>query len=483
MGGAANSPAPLFFGELMKIWDSASGLPEKIDTGESLLKKANELHLANNFDEAEKVYGQLLEQNYNNKGLMASLGSLYVQSHRWGLGIHFLQTAVDLGLTEPDAYTNLAIAYQRSGQYDKAKGFYEKSIEKDTTPEALTNYSGMFVEAGQAEKSIELCERAIKEKPDLAIAHWNLGLALLGEGIWDRAWDEHEWGLVPGGLRENRSVLPLPVWDGTPGRTVLLYGEQGLGDEIMFASMIPDLLRTNQIVLECHPRLETLFKRAFPSIPVYGTREATEVTWAYDHNMDYRLATGSLGKFFRRSKDSFPGIPYLNVEPLPKGDKFRIGISWIGGGNKMGRVQKRSVPLSWWKPILDIPGIEFVSLQYTDDREELDLMEALGYEIKRMDEVKARDYYETARLVASCDLVISICTSVVHLAGALGVRCWVLCPHFPAWRYQSKGPMPWYKSVRLYRSPAVEQQAWRAVIDRIADDLAELMDVGARRVA
>src|SRR3990167_623056 len=228
----------------------------------------------------------------------------------------------------------------------------------------------MFVEAGQPEKCIELCERAIKEKPELAIAHWNLGLALLGEGIWARAWYEHEWGLVPGGLREDRSVLPIPMWDGTPGKMVLLYGEQGLGDEIMFASMIPDLLKNNKVILECHPRLETLFKKAFPSIPIYGTREATEVEWAFNHNMDYRLAMGSLGKFLRRSRDAFPGTPYLKADALPKGNKFRVGISWIGGGAKMGRVQKRSVPLSWWKPILNIPGIEFISLQYTQDKEE-----------------------------------------------------------------------------------------------------------------
>src|SRR3989304_671198 len=88
---------------------------------------------------------------------------------------------------------------------------------------------------------------------------------------------------------------------------------------------------------------------------------------------------------------------------------------------------------------------------------------------------KATDYYETARLVKSCDLVISICTSVIHLAGALGVPCWVMTPRWPAWRYQNTGPMPFYRSVRLYRSPDVVQEAWHPVIAKIAYDLEEKM--------
>lgn len=459
----------------MKVWDSSSGTPEKVDTGETLLEKAHALHLADKFSEAEAIYGQLMEQNYKNGGLMATLGSLYIQQQKWGLGIHFLQSAVDVGLKEPDAYANLALGYQRSGQYEKARFYYEKSIEGDTTPAALTNYSGMFIEAGKPEKCIELCERAIKEEPNLPVAHWNLALALLGEGQWERAWQEHEWGLKPGCLREDRIVLDLPLWDGTPGKTVLVYGEQGLGDEIMFASMINDLQKTNKVILECHKRLETLFKNAFPGVTVHGTREDSQIEWAYDEPIHYRIAIGSLGKFFRNSKESFPGTPYLKSDSLPKGNKFRIGISWKGGGAKLGRVQKRSVPLTWWKPILDAgQDVEFVSLQYGKGKEEdLDMMDALGYDIKRFVESDAKDYADVAKLVASCDLVITICTSVVHLAGALGVPCWVITPKYPAWRYQNQGPMPWYRSVRLYRSPSVEQAAWRPVIDRIAEDLSE----------
>lgn len=459
----------------MKVWDSASGKPEKVDTGDDIIKRAHTEHLAGRFDEAEKLYSQLLEQNHDNAGLMATLGSMYVQWFKWGLGIHFLEAAMAKGLQEPDAYTNLAIGYQRSGQYEKARGFYEKSIEGDATPEALTNYSGMFIEAGKAQECIEMCEKAIAKNPNIPVAHWNLALALLGEGQWDRAWDEHEAGLTIKGMREDRAVVDVPWWDGTEGKTVLVYGEQGLGDEIMFASVIPDLLKTNKVVIECHARLETLFKKSFPGVPVYGTRFDQEVSWPSEHKIDYRIASGSLGKFFRRSREAFPGTAYLKADPLPKGEKLRVGISWMGGGAKMGRVQKRSIPLTWWKPILNVPDVEFVSLQYSDNDDDIDVVNALGYDIKKAPEAKERDYYETARLVDSCDLVISVCTSVIHLAGALGVPCWVMTPTFPAWRYQNKGPMPWYRSVRLYRSPLPNQDAWKAVVDKVGLDLQSLV--------
>lgn len=445
------------------------------DKGDELWKRAQALHLEDKFVEAEEIYAQLLEQNHDNAGLLATLGSLYLQVQRHGLAIHFLEAAVAKGLKQADVYTNLGLSYNQSGQRDKAKVYFEASIKDDPTPEALANYSALFVESGENEKCVALCERAIEGNKELSLAHWNLSLSLLSDGVWERGWDEYEWGLKAVKCREDRKTIDVPMWNGEPG-TVLLYGEQGLGDEIMFASMLPDILKTNKVVFECHKRLETLFKKSF-DLPIYGTREAHENTWAEAHKIAYRLPIGSLGKFYRRSRESFPGVPYLKADALPKGNKFRVGISWTGGGAKMGRVIKRSVPLSMWKTILNVPNVEFVSLQYTDCKDDLDLMGALGYSINVMDDYARNiDYYETARLVASCDLVISVCTSVVHLAGALGVPCWVITPRWPAWRYQNQGGMPWYRSVRLYRQPEPKPDAWRPVIERIGLDLDDLVN-------
>lgn len=439
-----------------------------------LWEQACALHLQEKFDEAEAIYVQLLEQNHDNAGLMATLGSLYVQTGKVGLGIHFLEEAIKGGLKQTDVFTNLGLGYKRAGQIKKARQYFDESIKEEPSPESLANYSGLLIESGQGEKCIKMCEQAIQEKPELPVAHWNLALCLLSDGIWGRGWDEHEWGLKAKGVREDRAVLNVPIWDGRSSGTVLVYGEQGMGDEIMFVSMLPDLLKTNKVIFECYPRLETLFKRSFPGVTFYGTRESRSVEWAHKHKIDYRIPVGSLGQFYRRSSESFPGIHYLDAEAAPKGDKFRVGVSWKGGGAKMGRILKRSIPLSWWKPILSTPNVEFVSLQYGQGKEEeLGVVRALGYDVKSLPEVDEFDYYETARLVKSCDLVISICTSIVHLAGALGVPCWVMTPKYPAWRYQNSGRMPWYRSVRLYRSPDTEMNGWPPVIARIGLDLDE----------
>jgi tetratricopeptide (TPR) repeat protein len=446
-------------------------------------EQATQLHLERRFDEAEPLYDQLLTQNHGNPGLLATLGTLYLQKQKIGLAICLLEASLKYGgPRQSDLLSNLGLAYKFSGQLDKARKFFEESVKKDPTGEALANYSALFIEAGQDEKCREICKRAIDLSPEHPIAHWNLSLTLLADGQWDTAWDEHEWGLVGNVMRKDRDLGGVPLWDGSPGKRVVIYGEQGIGDEIMFASMIPDVLKTNDVIIESHKRLKTLFEKSF-GVPVYGMREEKIPLWVGDEKFDARISIGSLGKFYRRSREAFPGTPYLKADPLPKGDKFRVGISWTGGGAKQGRVQKRSVPLSWWKSILNVRDVEFVSLQYTDCKEELDLMETLGYPIKVMDEyVKAEDYYETARLVKSCDLVISVCTSVIHLAGALGVPCWVLTPKNPAWRYQNQGGMPWYRSVRLYRQPGADQDSWRPVVERVGLDLEELVH-GAQEAA
>jgi len=448
-----------------------------------LWQQATALHTEQKFAEAELLYDQLLTQNPTNAGLLATLGTLYLQTGKYGLAICLLEHAVKLGIKASDVLSNLGLAYKYTGQNEIALKHLKKSITANPSGETLANYSALLIETGEDEKCRSICKRAIELSPEHPIAHWNLSLSMLADGQFEQGWDEYEWGLKGSAMRVNRNIGNVPEWDGKSKGKICIYGEQGIGDEIMFASMIPDLLKTNEVVFDCHKRLKTLFQNSFPSVKCYGTREDQQPTWPADEPFDYRLSIGSLGKFYRRSMDAFTGTPYLKADALPKGKKFRVGISWTGG-LKQGRILKRSVPLSWWKSILNVSDVEFVSLQYTDGKEELDLMKTLGYPITTMDEyVKAEDYNETARLVASCDLVISVCTSIIHLAGALGVPCWVMTPKNPAWRYQNQGKMPWYRSVRLYRQPDTKQDSWMPVIQQIGADLDELANAKQRQAA
>lgn len=449
-------------------------------SGNDAFIRANELQMAGKLEEAEELYDQILSQNPDNHGLLATLATLYLTKGKPGLAICLYHRALENKVyREPAVYSNLGLAYKRTGQTEKALHYLEKSATmKGATPETMTCYGSMFIEAGDTKKPIELFDKALQRNPKLALAHWNKSLCLLADGQWETAWDEYDWGFAAN-QRVDRKWGDIPVWDGTPGKTVWVYGEQGIGDEIMFASMIPDLMKDCTVIIESHKRLVTLFEKSF-GCKVYGTREEKDITWPADHKIDARISIASLGKFYRNSADKFNGKPYLKAEPaIGQGRKLRVGISWTGG-MKAGRVRKRTVPLSWWESILS-NNCEFISLQYTDCAEEIAMMRDKGYDIEeRNDLVKADDYAETARLVASCDLVISVCTSVIHLAGALGVPCWVLTPKYPAWRYQNKGRMPWYRSVRLYRQPEETVDAWIPVVQRIGLDL---MDLTAAKIA
>ena len=438
--------------------------------------KANQFHIEGKFDEADKLYDDLLTQNPENPGLLATYGTLCLQLNRIGLAVSMLNHAVDLmrrrnQKVPGDMMCNLGLAYKYSGQHEKAVKWMKTAIDLEPTPESLVVYGSMFVENGQAEKCIKINQQALEQNEQLPLAHWNMACAMLELGQWDKAWDEYEYGFEAKS-RVDRCLGDMPRWDGVSPGTVCVYGEQGIGDEIMFASMLPDITNTNPIIFECHKRLKTLFEHSFPGLICHGTREDQAITW--QDEFDYQISIASLGKYYRRTADSFPGMPYLKAESAPRGKKFRVGISWTGG-MKAGRVAKRTVPLNWWSKILK-QDCEFVSLQYTDCEAEISETEqALGVDIQQHPGAKYDDYYECAKLVMSCDLVISVCTSVVHLAGALGVPCWVMTPAFPAWRYQNRGPMPWYKSVRLYRQPAHDVNAWIPVLDKVAEDLAGLL--------
>ncbi|MGQ0651573.1 MAG: tetratricopeptide repeat protein [Betaproteobacteria bacterium] len=323
---------------------------------------------------------------------------------------------------------------------------------------------------GDVEGAADYARRAIAIDPQHAVAHESLGLALLKAGRYEEGWPHYEWRkrVHPAALTHTR--FAFPQWESQPlgGRTLLVHGEQGLGDEIMFASCLPDAIRdAGQVIIECEPRLAPLFQRSFPHATV-GLRGASP---------DFQVAIGSLPLRFRRRREDFPAHHgYLSadakalaqwrdwLESLGTGRK--IGVSWRGGLAKTGRV-RRSLDLADLAPLLKIPGFRFVSLQYGAVAEDVARLERLhGIRLENRQEA-IDDYASTAALVSALDGVLSVCTSIVHLAGALGRPVLVLAPYSPEWRYGMSGEtMPWYPSATVLRQP--EPGAWQPVLDQAA---------------
>lgn len=478
---------------------------------------------------AENIYLELLNQDFENPVVMAALGMNYAVIERNGLAHLLLSKALAnldgfldafkrLGITPKSnsvAQINEFIAIKRSeiqnaigtcfkheNKIDKARYWFELAQSQiPLNPDIQNNLGTLFINEGKPQDSLPYLDAAINADPNHGQAHWNRSLAYLEMGDYARGWPEYDWG-VTAKVRVDRQYTVqtapvLPYWKGEPDANLVVYGEQGIGDEIMFASMLPDLLKLcPNVVFECHKKLHKLFANSFPGLHIYPTREDEKVTWPILANgtprypFTHRIALGSLGQFFRQSLEDFPGTPYLEPTPacelkwnerlaeMPVGPK--IGISWIGG-HKKTRIEVRSIDLEHLLPIFKAalarnPNTQFISLQYTPQEDEVEAFEKKhGIKIHQFPEAAYSAIYDDkAGLVANLDLVITVCTSVVHLAGALGVPTWVMVPSRPAWRYRlDLDVMPWYANTTLFRQP--DTQNWKPVIEEVAFRLSDLL--------
>ena len=343
-------------------------------------------------------------------------------------------------------------------------------------PEILLQSGIALRETGEVEQAIARFDMALAADPRQVLAKWHKSLACLTLHEYSRGWQDYDLRLQSRDRMQRTGAYP--EWGGphAPKARLLVYGEQGPGDEIMFAGCLPQLIATaGECVLECSPKLVKLFSRSFPLVAV---REAAQSNAG--EQFDAQIALGSLPKYWRTSIADFPDHHgYLRADAVKTeawrerleglGRGLKVGISWRGGTEKT-RGYMRSIPLRQWGEILQVPGAHFVDLQYTDCGEEVAAAAAaFGVTVHRWDGLR-EDIDETAALVAGLDIVISVCTTLIHLGGALGKPVWVLTPYSPEWRYGVRGEtMPWYPTVRLFRQQRFG--VWEPVIHDVAKSL------------
>ena len=398
-----------------------------------------------------------------------------------------LALAADAGARDPGSYEAhllMGRAHQKLHQPERALACYEAARRlRDDDAELYDSRASTYQEFGRLPEAFADYDRALALRPDFPLALFHRSMARLLAGDFRRGWDDYELRRLSADHASSESALPR--WDGSSlaGRTLLITREQGLGDEIMYASMLPQLIaQAGRCIVECDPRLLDLFRRAFPAATFFGTVPGRRLPDSIPRSsIDVAIEAGSLAGFLRRDLADFPRhAGYLRADPAKLarwqerlaglGPGRKIGLSWTGGVRKTRRAL-RSLTLEQLLPLLRQPGLRFVSLQYTPEaRAALDELRVRhGIDIPHWQEA-IDDYDETAALVSALDRTVSVCTSLVHLCGALGRPVWVMAPLTPEWRYGMTGEtMPWYPSVRMFRQTSYGD--WAPVIERVAREI------------
>jgi len=443
---------------------------------------------AGDYAAAAEHLNRLLSAHPDHVEAWNALGNVYKLQRKWDGAITCYRRAVALNPQLASALSNLGTCLRNQGRGHDAIDYLARAAELDpANTEILFNWYLGMMDVGSVEEGEQGLLRVLDREPENAEARFALGCQLLAAGRFNEGWREYEWRNRVESWERRNAEYPYPWWRGEDlaGRRLLVRAEQGLGDQIMFASCLPELFRRDgRFIMECDPRLEPIFARSFPDAAVFPQSRHGKAGWASNEfDADLQVNIGSLPLLLQYGQGAFPShAGYLRPDPSKVetwrerlaglDSAMKIGVSWRGGTWNT-RQAARSLALRDLAPMLrDVPA-SFVSVQYGDCAAEIEeLKREEGIVLHHWQEA-IDDYDETAALIAALDLVISVQTAVVHLGGALGKPVWVMVPSRPEWRYMRTGQrMPWYPSVRLFRQNTPGE--WDPVIERIAADLSSL---------
>ncbi|TAG92647.1 MAG: tetratricopeptide repeat protein [Oscillatoriales cyanobacterium] len=450
--------------------------------------------------EAVNCYQQGIQVNPNCAEAYLNLGIALEEQGKLDEALVICQQAIQQFPANVDAHYNLGMVLYKQGKFENAIACYQQALSlKPDFLQALNNLGKAFEEVGKLANAIECYNRAIELQPnninsfnglgnalqkqgkftdavacyrqgvELNIthpeAHLNLALALLLVGDFQRGFSEYEWRMLVKEKQFPTNNFPQPLWDGKDldGKTILLCLEQGLGDAIQFMRYA-DLVKQKggKVIVWCLPDLQRLFEQVLGIDQLIVSPESAP-------NFDVRAQLMSLPYLLGTTLETIPAnVPYLAPPPgveftINKTPNLKVGIVWSGNPNNSLN-NLRSFSLNSLIKLLDIPGVDFYSLQKDMTEEERTLLEQMP-----IADLSAylHDFADTAAAISALDLVISVDTSVAHLAGALGKPVWILLCFTPDWRWMlEREDSPWYPTARLFRQE--KQGDWEGVFERLA---------------
>ena len=464
------------------------------------------IHLQGDFKEAYNNLGLALKKKGDLGNAMASyekavnldpeyaealsnLGMVLIAQGRFEEAVGNLQKAVSLVPDSAEFRDNLGVLFNRQGRFEEAVSVSEKAIVmRPSCVEAHNNLGTALMELGRFSEANTAFEKAIAIDPECAEAHHNRALVLLLRAQFEQGWDEYEWRWRHAGFSTPLRGFWQQWWNGSVEGPVklLVWGEQGIGDEVQFSGLIRHILSQGiDVVVECDKRLVPLLQRSFPGVIVVK-RSDPPAPLLKEALITHQIPMASIPRVLGLSPNSM-GFQNPFMVPDEKqrerfrseykadGDAVLVGISFRSGNNQEG--QKRSIGLEHWGSILKVKGARFVNLQYGECSRQLQAAyERFGVEILKDERIDPlRDLESFAAQVAAMDVVISVDNSTVHFAGALGIEVWTMLPTTPDWRWGLEGDRTrWYPTMRLFRQ--AERGEWKPVISRVARELTSLIN-------
>nr|WP_247884283.1 tetratricopeptide repeat protein [Azospirillum sp. OGB3] len=428
---------------------------------------------------AERSHRRALALTPAEVDALVALGALRLTADQPTEAERLLRRATTIAPESAAAWSHRGSALDRLGRVDEAFACHRRAV--DRAPEMAEAQANLAMHWSRRQRPVEAIaayRQAIRCNPALPTAHYNLSLLLLEQGELRSGWAEHDWRFDTPQFRDQKRRFAARPWRGEniSSARLLVWREQGVGDEILFASCYPDLLRrAGHVVIECDRRLVSLLARSLPGATV---RPPTVVA----HDVDVQVAAASLPRLLRSDLKRFPAQPWLVPEP-GRLERWRNRLAALGPGLKVGIAWRSQVmdgerraayvTLDAFAPLFALAGVVFINLQYGDCAAEVAAAEArFGVTIHRWDDLDLKDDFEgAAALTANLDLVLTPAVSSGELAGALGVPMWRFGHR--DWTQLGTGARPWFPSMRLFQPRPGE--GLDAVMGRMANALRRLM--------
>lgn len=434
----------------------------------------------NNLKGAIDAFRKAIDLGDNSGLVHANLGSTLHANEQYAEGLAEMRLAVALEPASAALQKRLAASLTMCCEYEEAEQIYRSLLSGGQVQvnEVQGNLAVALVYLGRFDEALEHLNQIIATQSHDPALRFMRGLVHLLHECWEAGWADYTWRSTSNSKQFR--TLAFDKWAGEPlaGKSIVVLAEQGLGDQIMFASCLPDLLKLNpaKVYVEAANRVSDILQRSFPECEFISTLQKKDLEWVKGlGRVDCFVPLGDLPLHFRKRAQDFPGKPFLRTDPervahwrarlQARGAGPFIGFSWKGG-TELTRSPVRSMSIDAFKPLMQARTAQWVCLQYGDVSDTIATFEASGQPVTYWPEA-ITDLDEFGALLSALDLVVTVCNTTVHFAGGLGIPTQVLAPHIPEWRYGvAFKTMPWYASVHVHRQP--QPGNWSAVLEAAA---------------